>query len=240
MENMTGIQNALTELAGLQNQLRGQPSIESEITLLAGKLGSVIQASTDCSVAFTVGIRQYEMILRRDTGFKEDARPYRFVLRSDLSTKYSPWQDWDILVKVEAIKNLPRLCNLLLQWKAQKVKTAVECIATVRSIRESIPSEVQEKAPDAPGAFAVEAAAQEASAQYVHNFRVRYEGALEVVRKENERLHKEIEVADGVYETLYDMVGDLFCGSDGDPRLVNPDALNKLHAFIREGEGTKS
>jgi hypothetical protein len=243
MEDMTGIQNTIAELSALQGQLQGQPSIESEIASLAEKLGNVIQASTDCSVGFTVGIRQYEMIFRRDPGFKDEPRAYRFVLRSDLSTKYFPWQDWDVPVKVEAIKSIPRLCNLLLQSKAQKVKTAVECHATVRAVRESIPSEVQEKA---PGAFAVDDAAQEASSQYVHNFRVRYEGALEIVRKENERLHKEnehlhkeLELGDGVYETLYHMVEDLFCGSQGDPRLVNLEALTKLHQFVREGKRTK-
>lgn len=115
-------------------------------------------------------------------------------------------------IKVEAMPHIQTLVQNLLTRKVRYHEIAKGHTEAVRAFRKSL---FEKGGPTAP--VVTQEEAQELTAEYVHNLRVRYEGLLDALRTENDRLHKCVdEVATRncdeteEYETMFNLCKSLF------------------------------
>lgn len=166
--------------------------------------------------------------------FRKEGKVWRFMVVGE-TVNAIPLINASRELRLIAVDHLPELIAKLVDSSRSRVAVVQDKTDAVRALRDSL------KARPAPEEFVTDDAAREASAQYVHNLRVRYEGLLTVVRNENERLHMCVREADRqamghfqAYCNLFDLAESVFCGSQGDLKLLNPDALTKLMEVVRE------
>lgn len=164
--------------------------------------------------------------------FRKEGKTWRFVLVNGNNT--IPLVNASRETRLLAVDHFPELITKLMESSRSRVAGVEKKAAVVRELRGSL------KTKAAPPEFVPEDEARELTADYVHNLRVRYEGLLTLVRGENERLHKclgaaEVEAMDQyqMYCDLFEVAESVFCGSQGDVNLVNPDALEKLMEVVR-------
>lgn len=160
--------------------------------------------------------------------FRKEGKTWRFVVVNGANA--IPLINASRELRLIAVDFLPELITKLVESSRSRVAHVRDKALTVRALRDSLKT----RAPVLNPPTEEEVTAQELTAQYVHNLRVRYDGLLELVRNENEGLHKTLRETDKMYSDLFDLCESVFCGSQGDPSNVNLEALNKLMEVVRE------
>ena len=160
--------------------------------------------------------------------FRKEGKTWRFVLVNGNNT--TPLINASREARLMAVDHLPELIAKLAESSRSRVTRVHDKTLTVRALRDSL--KAMTPPPSLPSEE--ETMGQELTAEYVHNLRVRYEGLLELVRTENERLNTALKEADKAYSDLFDTVESLLCGSQGDPNFINPEAFYKLLEVVRE------
>lgn len=169
----------------------------------------------------------------RHLWFRKEGKTWRFVVVNGTNSILLINASREL--RLLAVDLLPSLIAKMVESSRARVTEVRDKTQIVRAFRASL------KATTPPPPSEDELLGQELTAEYVHNLRVRYEGLLELVRGENERLNgcvreaqQEAAQADRAYNDLFDLCESVFCGSQGDPSNVNLDALNKLMDVVRK------
>ena len=241
MKDFAALKNRITAAVSVAGKDHPYGVLNQELRALAAEMG-VLTTSRKAQVKFEINGHKAAL------SFSGQGTTSQFMLQTD-QVSQTPFAlcDASEFARLIAATHVPELCELLLQADATATESVAHAIRTVRAVREALILSPP-KPTAAPKEFVVEEAAQELTAQYVHNLRVRYEGLLDIVRIENERLHQEIRnadqrlagadqdaiEADRAYTNLFDLCESVFCGSQGDPSNVNLDALNKLMDVVRK------
>jgi hypothetical protein len=160
--------------------------------------------------------------------FRKEGKTWRFVVVNGANA--IPLINASRELRLIAVDFLPELITKLVESSRSRVAHVRDKALTVRALRDSLKT----RAPVPNPPTEEEVTAQELTAQYVHNLRVRYDGLLELVRNENEGLHKTLRETNKSYGDLFDLCESVFCGSQGDASRTNPEALNKLMDVVRE------
>lgn len=167
--------------------------------------------------------------------FRKEGKVWRFVVVN--GNNAIPLINASRTLRLLAVDHFPELITKLVESSRSRVTEVHDKALTVRSLRDALKASVPPPSPPTED----ELTAQDLTAEYVHNLKVRYEGLLELLRNENQRLHQSVTDANQqamaynkTYGELFDLCESVFCGSQGDASLTNPEALNKLMDVVRE------
>jgi hypothetical protein len=205
-------------------------NLRLEIKDLSREMGTLISMRGDQHLPLRFAINEHPAFL----SIVRKGDTMKFMVQTDQAgdVPFLLEEAAEITLLAAAVE-LPGFCGQLLQSEADHAEELSAALQSVRSVRDGLKEAPPDGLPEAE-------AAEEVTAQYVHNLRVRYEGLLELVRNENNRLHErlveadaQLRVADTTYDNLFNLCEDVFCGSQGDVKFVNAEALTKLMEVVR-------
>lgn len=219
----------MTDLASkIQDALRDSGGLATATDELTEEIALLEREVSELRLGVSESVLIGDEGSRYPLWFRKEGKTWRFVLVNGNNTTLLVNASRE--ARLMAVDHLPELIAKLAESSRSRVARVQDKTLTVRALRDSLKAMTPPPSPPTEE----ETMGQELTAEYVHNLRVRYDGLLELVRTENERLNTALKESDKAYSDLFDMVESLFFGSQGDPSLVNPKAFYKLLEVVRE------